>query len=47
MSAAAKLRILDAFGMFDFDRSYDYKSERQERSLGGTVGGKVRPSKNL
>jgi Arc/MetJ family transcription regulator len=27
-------RILDAFGTFDFDPSYDYKAERRRRRLG-------------
>lgn len=26
-----QLRILDAFGSFDFDPSYDYKAERRKR----------------
>jgi Arc/MetJ family transcription regulator len=26
-----QLRILDAFGTFDFDPSYDYKAERRKR----------------
>jgi len=27
-----QLRILDAFGKFDFDPAYDYKPERKRRS---------------
>jgi len=27
-----QLRILDAFGKFDFDPTYDYKAERKRRS---------------
>ncbi len=27
-----QLRILDAFGKFDFDPSYDYKAERRKRT---------------
>ena len=28
-----QLRILEAFGTFEFDPSYDYKSERRRRRL--------------
>jgi len=27
-------RILDAFGTFDFDPSYDYKAERRRKRMG-------------
>jgi Arc/MetJ family transcription regulator len=27
-------RILDAFGAFDFDPSYDYKAERRRKRMG-------------
>lgn len=27
-------RILDAFGTFDFDASYDYKAERRRKRIG-------------
>ena len=29
-------RILDAFGTFDFDSSYDYKAERRKKRMGSS-----------
>lgn len=36
-----QLRILDAFGQFDFDPAYDYKGERRKRRK--TLGLKLYP----